>query len=427
MRFTGQRPLRDVLFDVVAVAIALFLSLVAVAGPHPVVKPHHGIATAVLVASACSLFWRQRAPLTVAWIAAVTAATLPIVEWVEPGALLNIDDERALGNLLVWPVTGAFAAYSVMAFADDRYAAWSRWVPVVVCAVSAVLIVEVLPQVSPQDYADAAGNPDGVAFRSVVFVGGGALLGLYTAARRRLLRGLLERAERAERERHLLAERVRAEERARVAAEMHDVVTHRVSLMVVQAGALRVTTLDEKVRSAAEDMRATGCKALEELRDVVGLLRAGGDRDDAGPADLAEDAEAPVPDLSGLISESESVGVPVELVEEGAPAPASVVIGRTLYRVVQESLTNVRKHAPGAKVRVNLRYVSGAIHLTVHNTVPTGVVDAELASAGSGTGLIGLRQRVELVNGSLDAGPDQDGFRVHAKLPTYLPVPGSST
>ncbi|RKS68215.1 signal transduction histidine kinase [Actinomadura pelletieri DSM 43383] len=425
MRITGERPVRDVLFDVVAVAIALFLSLVAVAGDHPVVKPHHGFSAAVLVASACSLFWRHRAPLTVAWIAAVTAATLPIVEWVQPGALLNIDDQQAFGNLLVWPVTGAFAAYSVMAFADDRHAAWSRWAPVVVCAVGAVLIVQVLPQVPPQNYADAAGNPDGVAFRSVVFVGGGALLGLYTAARRRLLRGLLERAERAERERHLLAEQVRAEERARVAAEMHDVVTHRVSLMVVQAGALRVTTQDEKVRGAAEEMRATGCKALEELRDVVGLLRAGGGA--SAEPDHAEDAVAPVPDLGGLISESESVGVPVELVEEGAPAPTSVVIGRTLYRVVQESLTNVRKHAPGARVRVNLRYLSDAIQVTVHNTVPTEDVDVELTSAGSGTGLLGLRQRVELLNGSLDAGPDQDGFRVDVRLPTYLPVPGSSS
>jgi signal transduction histidine kinase len=101
-----------------------------------------------------------------------------------------------------------------------------------------------------------------------------ALLGLYLAARRRLVRELTDRAERAEREQYWLAERARAEERARLAVEMHDVVAHRATLMVLQAGALRMTAPDEATRTAAEALRATGCQALEELRDLLAVLRA---------------------------------------------------------------------------------------------------------------------------------------------------------
>ena len=98
---------------------------------------------------------------------------------------------------------------------------------------------------------------------------------------RRLVQALRERAERAEREHHLLAEQARAEERARLAGEMHDVVTHRVSLMVLQAGALRITAKDEATRQAAEELRAAGCQALDELRDLVGILRTAPDEDQA--------------------------------------------------------------------------------------------------------------------------------------------------
>ncbi len=109
----------------------------------------------------------------------------------------------------------------------------------------------------------------------------GPLLALYFTARQGMVRALRERAERAERERHLLAEQARAEERARLAGEMHDVVTHRVSLMVLQAGALGVTATDEATRRAAEELRAAGCQALDELRDLVGILRTEPEGDQA--------------------------------------------------------------------------------------------------------------------------------------------------
>ncbi|AEW98921.1 sensor histidine kinase [Streptantibioticus cattleyicolor] len=240
----------------------------------------------------------------------------------------------------------------------------------------------------------------------------GPLLALYFDARRRLVQALVERAERAERERHLLAEQARAEERARLAGEMHDVVTHRVSLMVLQAGALRVTAGDEATRQAAEELRAAGCQALDELRDLVGILRAAPDGD----------RTPSVAGFADLVAESAAVGVPTELTEVGDPALASPVVGRTAYRVLREALTNVRKHAPGARVTVRVEYDPARIRLTVRNTAPTGGPGA-LAGTGSGLGLAHLRHRIELLHGTLRAGPGPDGgFRVEATLPAYVPT-----
>src|SRR5262249_47075494 len=132
----------------------------------------------------------------------------------------------------------------------------------------------------------------------------GPLLALYFGARNRLAHALPERAERAEREQHLLAEQARAEERARLAGEMHDVVTHRVSLMVLQAGALRLTATDEATRQAAEELRAAGCQALDELRDLVGILHTA---PDAAHPPTGEDEPVSTPDFAALIAESTAV------------------------------------------------------------------------------------------------------------------------
>jgi signal transduction histidine kinase len=256
----------------------------------------------------------------------------------------------------------------------------------------------------------------------------GPLLALYFDARRRLVQALTERAERAERERHLLAEQARAEERTRLAGEMHDVVTHRVSLMVLQAGALRMTAPDEATRTAAEDLRAAGCQALDELRDLVGILRTAPEDAPDGAADGAGAAAAGA-GLATLIAESTAVGTPAELVETGDPALASPVVGRTAYRIVREALTNVRKHAPGAQVTVHVDYGADGVRLSVRNTPPARVPAAAamdssaLASTGSGLGISSLRQRVELVRGTLHAGHSPDGgFCLEATLPAYIPT-----
>jgi signal transduction histidine kinase len=246
----------------------------------------------------------------------------------------------------------------------------------------------------------------------------GPLLAMYFEARRRLVQALTERAERAEREQHLLAEQARSEERARLAGEMHDVVTHRVSLMVLQAGALRMTAPDEVTRQAAEELRAAGCKALDELRDLVGILQTIPDGD-AAP----EEAHPETTGLAALAAESTAVGQPTELVTDGDPRLASPVVARTALRIVREALTNARKHAPGARVTVWVHYDPTQVRLEVRNTPATPRADAALVGTGSGMGIASLRQRVELVGGTLRAGPTTEGgFRLDATLPAYVPT-----
>ncbi|WP_439382002.1 sensor histidine kinase [Amycolatopsis lexingtonensis] len=245
-----------------------------------------------------------------------------------------------------------------------------------------------------------------------------ALVSLYFEARRQLLQSLRDRAERAEREQHLLAEQARAEERRRLAGEMHDVVTHRLSLMVLHAGALGVTSAEPAVRTAAEDIRREGAQALDELRDLVGVLRNG---TEVGAARTLSPAEPGDP--ARLVEESRSVGVATELVVDGDPARVSPTVARTAYRLVQEALTNVRKHAPGASATVSLHYRDDGLDVSVGNTAAARPPDPALAGSGSGAGLAGLRQRVELVGGRFDAGPAPGGgFRVGAILPAYVPT-----
>ncbi|MEV8636451.1 histidine kinase [Streptosporangium sp. NPDC051023] len=244
-----------------------------------------------------------------------------------------------------------------------------------------------------------------------------ALFGMWRASRQRLLQALADRAERAEREQELMAEQARSEERARLAGEMHDVITHRVSLMVLRAGALRTVARDEAVREAAEELRQVGCQALEELRDLVGVLRS------EKTFGSARTAEPVVLDLSGLVSESRAAGIEIELRTDGEPLATPPVIARTAYRVVQEALTNVHKHAPGARVAVRVGYTGGLLRVSVRNGAPEGVGPISLGEGG--TGLSGLRQRVELVHGSFTAeSSGEGGFEVTVSLPLS---PGEST
>ena len=346
----------------------------------------------------CSLAVRRRAPLTVMAIMAVFTLMVTLLIW--PGGALT----PAHADNVWAPYATALAAYGPVLYRQDRRTAF--------IAIAVFGIIVARPW-QPSLTVIVAG---------LARVAIGPLVALYFIARRRLVQALTERAERAERERYLLAEQARAEERARLAGEMHDVVSHRVSLMVLQAGALRMTATDEATRQAAEELRASGCQALDELRDLIGILRT-----------APEDNETPAaPGLAALVAESTSVGTPAELIEDGDPALASPVISRTAYRIVREALTNVRKHAPGARVVVRVEYDPAQLRLTVRNSAPTapGTVLADtvlagqaLANTGSGLGIAGLRQRIELVHGTLRAGPAADGgFCVDATLPAYVPT-----
>ncbi|MFG1704963.1 sensor histidine kinase [Nonomuraea sp. M3C6] len=361
----GVRP-RPI--DAVAVLVAAGLTLAIGYFPAPVL--------ALLLAAALPVLWMRRAPLTVAWVSAGTAIALPVLSVLAPSAL------PPLGEVLIWPPTGPFAAYGAMAFAVDRHRGMTQWLPVLTLALAVLALTDRLPLV----------------FRAEVAIALAALYGMYVAVRERLRRELAERAERVERE--------------RLAGELHDVVTHRVSRMVLQAGVLAMASGDERARAAAEELRATGGEALEELRHMVALLRrSAGEGFDLG---------LPLPDLRPLVAESASAGVPVELVVAGPPVPVPGAVGRTAYLVVQEALTNVRKHAPGADVRVQVRYLPGSVRLSVRNT--PGLPDTWVTVTGPGMGLLDLRRRVELAGGTLETGEDKDGgFRVEATLPTSPP------
>jgi len=409
---------RPPVVDVGITAVAVLVTVLVMGASPPILKPIGGATIGGQVALAGLLLWRRRAPLAVLWIVTLVAAAIALVEAMAPGSLVPPDLAR---TRIPWiPPAAPFAVYSAIVHGRDQRIAWAG-----------VLILTVL---GSHVWAPAPESP--WFLQSLIFIGGPALLGMYVAARQRLLRSLLDRAERAEREQHLIAERVLAEERSRLAAEMHDVITHRVSLMVLQAGALRVSTPDLAVQVAAEELRRSGSRALEELRDLVGLLRGttvgviggtGAPRTGAAP-EPGPPVTQPGSDLSELVklvNESRSVGVPVEFVEQGSPTTIAPIIARTAHRVVQEALTNVRKHAPGASVQISVRYGVDGVLLSIRNSAPTAPPDPALATGGSGTGLSGLRERIELIHGVLDAGPIRDrdgGFQVEAILPADVKV-----
>jgi signal transduction histidine kinase len=218
---------------------------------------------------------------------------------------------------------------------------------------------------------------------------------------------LSQRAETNERQRKLEAERIRAEERNKLANEIHDVVAHRVSLMVVHTGALKLAATDEKTRRTADLVRSSGRLALEELRELVGVLRSEGSPPLEPMASLDK--------LAVLVEEARGAGQLVEFTQTGEARKLPSIVERTAYRVVQESLTNVRKHAAGARVRIHLTWLESRLDIEVAN----GAVGMKASGfPESGHGLRSLRERVGLVAGTFMAGPARDGgWAVHASLP----------
>ncbi|MBC2869164.1 sensor histidine kinase [Streptomyces mexicanus] len=283
------------------------------------------------------------------------------------------------------------------------------------------------------------------------------LLGLYVGARRRLMESLRERADSLERELQLLAERAeeraewaRNEERTRIAREMHDVVAHRVSLMVVHAAALQAVARKdpEKAVKNAALVGDMGRQALTELREMLGVLRSGDGPEqsrrarDAGSVPVAESVplaavgaaaaaaasraaggpggEGPcLAELEELVGQSAAAGMVVDLSVEGEARSYGPDVEQTAYRVVQEALTNVHKHAAGAKTHVRLAHRGSEIAMQVENEPPPEPASAESAGLPSGgNGLVGMRERVLALGGVFVSGPTEaGGFRVSAVIP----------
>ncbi|MGW6577117.1 sensor histidine kinase [Streptomyces sp. NPDC054945] len=262
------------------------------------------------------------------------------------------------------------------------------------------------------------------------------LFGLYIGARRRLMESLQERADSLERELSLLADRAeeraewaRTEERTRIAREMHDVVAHRVSLMVVHAAALEAVAVKDPARAAknAALVGDMGRQALTELREMLGVLRAPPKPVPAPVPSLAVAAMAfaggmedgpSLGELEALVGQSRAAGMTVEMLVHGEWAAYAAEVEQTAFRVVQEALTNCHKHAPGARVVVRLAHRAGEVAMQVEN----GPCDGKAPEPGlpsGGNGLVGMRERVLGLGGVFVSGPtDAGGFKVSAVLPT---------
>ncbi|MFJ1794489.1 sensor histidine kinase [Kitasatospora griseola] len=261
------------------------------------------------------------------------------------------------------------------------------------------------------------------AFVAVGMAVAPVVTGLYMGARRRLVVSLRDRAEGLETELTLLAEqarerawRARVEERTLIAREMHDVVAHRVSLMVVHAAAVeRIIPKDPaKAQQSANLIGEVGRQALDELREILGVLRM---------TEAQDQVEAPVGglgELPELVEQSRAAGMAVSLTVSGEHLVYAAEAEQTAFRVVQEGLTNAHKYAGGARVAVLLAYVPNGVRVSVTNDCPGGAA-VPVALPSGGNGLVGMRERVLALGGMFHAGPeDGGGFRVEAVLPSRL-------
>jgi signal transduction histidine kinase len=240
-----------------------------------------------------------------------------------------------------------------------------------------------------------------------VLYGGSWAVGQVVRRRTRQAAEEAARADRAEQEREERAARAVAEERTRIARELHDVVAHSISVVAVQTQAVR-RRLDPSLEREIADLQAvetTARQAMAEMRRLFGVLRADTDRPALEP-------QPGLDQLDRLVADARAAGTPVEVAVDGERVALPPGLDLAAYRIVQEALTNARRHAPGGRVRVCLGYTGAGLEVTVDSegrAVPR--------TDGGGFGLVGMRERVALYGGSLEAGPTGRGFRVRAVLP----------
>ncbi|WUI04005.1 sensor histidine kinase [Spirillospora sp. NBC_00431] len=370
--------------DAVLAFVAFLLTVFLKDGPGDslLIRPLGEVPLLVLpvsAAGAAALYWRRRGPLIVLGVAlAVWAVT--IVGGGEQGGL-----------------TVLIALYSV-----GRHAAVNRYVPVGIAVAVILLGID--------------GHDDAAPWLEVVLVGSLFMFGSWYVGRRLRLRA--ERAAQLLREQTAESRRILAEERTRIARELHDVVAHRVSLMTIQAGAAKAVAAQD-LDGALQAMGAVeqaGRQALDELRHLLGVLRPETDPDGLGP-------QPGLADLPRLLAQIRAAGVEVALVADGTPDGLPARVDLFAYRIVQEALTNVLKHAgPGARTEVRLGAGQSEIVVEVlddgHGTAVIAGSGAVRAGTG-GHGLVGMRERALLLGGTVDARPRPGGgFRVVAHLPT---------
>ena len=371
-------------------ALAVFALMVSVgpqfahAGegvPGPALR---GLGVALAIVAATALLWRRRNPLlALAFVESLVVVMLIAVR------------------------------------ADLRFGA----VPLVICVYTAAargprartlraaaIVAGVNAAIVAGEYVTGHWQGIGDVVFNTVLIGGAWAVGDNIGTRRAYLAGLVERAERLERERETATQRAALEERTRIARELHDVVAHHVSAIAVQAGAAQEIAAADPGRAAEvlRTIQATSRQALAEMRAIVGVLH----EDSAG-------ALAPAPrlaDLDALAAQSRAAGLDVRITVDGAPRALPEALDLSAYRIVQEALTNTLKHAGAARVEVTVRYGQDSVELVVEDDGRAG--GAAAALPGAGRGLVGMRERVALFHGRLELGrAPGGGFRVHAVLP----------
>lgn len=380
-RVRARRTLRDWAVDIMAFLCAAgigMLALGAIDADDTTADIVVFVDSVVGAAACCALWLRRRWPVGL-------AVALTVVSVVEP---------VAAGALLV-------ALFSLAVHRPFK--------PVAIVGALALALVPVQPFLRP--------DPETSFLASVLF---GVLLillvvgwGMAARSRRQLVLTLRERARRAEAEAELRAEQAQRLAREAIAREMHDVLAHRLTLLSVHAGALefRPDAPAAEVGRAAGVIRDSAHEALQDLREIIGVLRGPGDTDEG------HRPQPTLATLDALVAESRLAGMKVA-VDNGITDPGDVpaATGRTVYRIVQECLTNARKHAPGTEVSLTVTGGPGqGLTVEVENPAPTEPFERV---PGSGQGLIGLTERATLAGGGLEHGPTTDGgFAVRARLP----------
>lgn len=331
----------------------------------------------LLAASSVALLWRRSAPLVV--LAVTLAASLV---W----DVMNLDNGPSLAIIVSLYGVGRYIAHDRTSF----------------LAVAASMIIAIANDLIEGEEVSVIGLSIGLVFLAWY-------VGRRVKGRRAYLALIEERAEYLERERVAEARRAVDEERTRIARELHDLVAHRVSMITVQAGAAQTVAVSDPERAmrAMGAVEEAGREALEELRQVLGVLRAADERDTLGPIHGLRE-------IPRLVEEMNAAGIGVSLSADEIPDTLPTRVDLASYRIVQEALTNVVKHAgpdPSAEVRLS----SDGRLLTIE-VADRGVGTSTLP--GSGQGLVGMRERATLLGGSFEAGPRRDGgFRIMAQLP----------
>ena len=363
------------------------------------------LAVLLTLAQAVPLVWRRRAPVTVLAVTGLAALA-----------------HLAIGYRPTWAEFGVLIAlYTVAAHCPRRRSMLAAAAVAAGLAVYAALAMVRYP--SPLEEDVQGWVVSYVQFAAAWFLGDVQQRRLAYTAKLEALNAQLAT------EQELRSRWAVAEERARIARELHDVVAHSVSVMVVQAGAARRTLASspDQATTALGQIESTGRQALVEMRRLLGLLRDG-DREDA--------ALAPQPGLAhleSLAAAAREAGLPVEVAVEGESRPLPAGVDLSAYRIVQEALTNSLKHAGPARASVRVCYgrevlevqvwddgpgAPGGAGLAVVTLGPGGVLEVSSPMAGGGNGLIGMRERVAMFGGTLEAGPRPGGgYRVAARLP----------